>query len=133
MSECLGFITEWFDPSPQIKRRYLLKYFPAEHQIEMVDLKLKRCFLKRGPAPSDVMPSQFYVGGQVIIHSRALSIVDYADPFTRSKLAHLEPVEHVVRDRTGSVEINSTLCFPSALSIFAFPAFYVSAFEVFCA
>merc|ERR1719450_33642 len=53
----------------------------------MVDLKLKRCFLKRGPAPSNVLPSQFYVGGQVIIHSRPLSIVDYADPFTRSKLA----------------------------------------------
>ena len=76
-----------YDPSPQIKRRYLLKYFPVEHQIEMIDLKLKRGFLKRGPAPADVMPSQFYVGGQVIIHSRALSIIDYADPFTRSKLA----------------------------------------------
>ena len=85
--ECYGFIAEWFDPSPQIKRRYLLKYFPAEHQIEMIDMKLKRSFLKRGPAPANVLPSQFYVGGQVILHSRALAIIDYADPYTRGKLA----------------------------------------------
>jgi hypothetical protein len=30
------FVVEWFDPMPQIKRKYLLKYFVDQHACEMI-------------------------------------------------------------------------------------------------
>jgi len=36
--------------------------------------------------PASVKPSDFYVGAKVSIMSRLLTIVDYADPYTRRKL-----------------------------------------------
>ena len=34
--ESFLFVVEWFDPMPQLKRKYLLKYFPDQHMVEMI-------------------------------------------------------------------------------------------------
>lgn len=82
------FVVEWFDPMPQIKKRYLLKYFVQQNQAEMVDLKSKKLFLKKSPCPPEVSPDDFFIGGKVLVYSRELEIVDYGDGVTRSKLHH---------------------------------------------
>jgi nucleoside-diphosphate kinase len=85
--EVLGFLAEWYDPRPQLKRKFLLKYYSATHDAEMIEVEKHRCFLKRSKLPSTVFPSDFSVGSQVLIYGRELKILDYADPLTRTKLA----------------------------------------------
>jgi hypothetical protein len=38
--ESLLFVVEWYDPSPMMKKKYLLKYFVDQHMVEMVDVKV---------------------------------------------------------------------------------------------
>lgn len=83
---CYGFLAEWFDPQAKLTREYILKYFVKEHMLEMVDKKLNRAFLKKSPAPSTINEASFYIGATVVIHSRALKIVDYQDKTTASLL-----------------------------------------------
>ena len=53
-SENMLFIVEYFDPMPQIKKTYLLKYFPDSHAVEMVDVRTKKLFLKKSPCPPEL-------------------------------------------------------------------------------
>ncbi|GMH62839.1 hypothetical protein TrRE_jg11154 [Triparma retinervis] len=85
--EILGFVAEWYDPRPQLVKTFLLKYYSATHDAELIDIKAHRCFLKRSKLPSSVFPSDFNVGNPVLIYGRELKIVDYADPQTRKKLS----------------------------------------------
>jgi nucleoside-diphosphate kinase len=88
------FVVEWFDPMPQMKKKYLLKYFVDLHCAEMVDLKTKKMFLKKSPCPAHISKDDFYVGGKVLLYSRELDIVDYGDAKTRDRLHH--KTQHVV-------------------------------------
>jgi nucleoside-diphosphate kinase len=87
-SEVLQFVVEWYDPQPQLKRSFLLKYFVEKHMVEMVDLKLKRVFLKKSACPPEVAASDLYMGAKVLIFSRELDIVDYGDEYTSRKLCN---------------------------------------------
>lgn len=80
------FVVEWFDPMPQLKRQYLMKYFHEQHMVEMIDLKSKKLFLKKSVCPPEVTKEEFVVGGKVLLYSRLLDIVDYGDLKTREKL-----------------------------------------------
>jgi nucleoside-diphosphate kinase len=80
------FVVEWFDPMPQLKRKYLLKYFIDQHMVEMIDLKSKKMFLKKSVCPPEVSSTDFILGGKVLLYSRMLEIVDYGDLKTRDKL-----------------------------------------------
>jgi len=80
-----AFITEWLDPNAQIVWRYQLIYNLVDNTLEMYDIKNRRSFLKRTHYPS-VTVKDLYIGSTVSVYSRQLHIVDYADPFTRSKL-----------------------------------------------
>lgn len=84
----LSLVAEWFDPHPQILKRYLLKYYVASHETEMKDLTTNRKFLKRTriPASSSVSVRDLYIGGHVILFSRNLKIVDYGDEETKQLL-----------------------------------------------
>lgn len=82
------FVVEWFDPMPQMKKKYLLKYFVDQHCAEMVDLKSKKMFLKKSPCPAHITRDDFYVGGKVLLYSRELDIIDYGDSKTRDRLHH---------------------------------------------
>lgn len=80
------FVVEWFDPMPQMKKKYLLKYFVQQNQAEMVDLKSKKMFLKKSPCPPELSAEDFFIGAKVLIYSRELEIVDYGDGATQSRL-----------------------------------------------
>jgi nucleoside-diphosphate kinase len=81
------FVAEWYDPMPQLKRKYLLKYFPKQHQAELVDLKSRKLFLKKSPCPPELSVNDFYVGGRVLLYAREFDIVDFGDETTRTKLS----------------------------------------------
>ena len=61
------FVVEWFDPMPRLKRMYLLKYFVQQHQVEMVDVKSKKMFLKKSPCTEETSPEDFGIGKKVCI------------------------------------------------------------------
>uniref|UniRef100_A0A7S0SZ01 DM10 domain-containing protein n=1 Tax=Chromulina nebulosa TaxID=96789 RepID=A0A7S0SZ01_9STRA len=82
------FIVEWYDPLPQLKKTYLLKYYVDSHMVEMVDVRNKKLFLKKSPLTNDISSSEFFVGGKVLLYSRELDIVDYGDLKTRDKLQY---------------------------------------------
>ena len=86
--ETLLFVVEWFDPMPQLKRQYLLKYFVADHCAEMVDLKSKKMFLKKSPCPKEMIREEFVIGARILLYSRELDIIDYGDLRTRDRLQH---------------------------------------------
>jgi nucleoside-diphosphate kinase len=93
--DSLLFVVEWFDPMPQMKRKYLLKYFVDLNSAEMIDLKTKKMFLKKSPCPPHISKDDFYVGGKVLLYSRELDIVDYGDMKTRDRL-HFQVQQVVV-------------------------------------
>eukprot|EP00736_Rhodelphis_marinus_P013621 Rmarinus@m.14349 len=81
-----AFRAEYHDRTADIIRPYTLLYFPGEDEIEMVDMKNKRTFLKRTKAPPG-LSDQLFVGGKVEVFSRLLSIVGYADAYTEKNVA----------------------------------------------
>lgn len=99
--ETLLFVVEWFDPMPQMKKQYLLKYFPDQHMAEMIDFKSKKVFLKKSPCPPQVSKEDFYVGGKILFFSRELDIVDYGDGKTKDKLYYQQ--QQVVIVLAGSL------------------------------
>ena len=84
--QVLSFVAEWFDPHPQLLKKYLLKYFCETNEVEMKDLTTNRKFLKRTKVPSSIAQSDFFVGGTVVLFSRDLKITDYGDDTTRKLL-----------------------------------------------
>ena len=88
VDETYLFVVEYFDPMPRLKRQFLLKLFLEGMQIEMVDLKSKKMFLKKSPCPPHVTKEDFFIGGKVLLYARDLEIVDYGDLKTRDKLQH---------------------------------------------
>jgi len=88
--EVLAFVAEWFDPMPQLTKTYLLKFFPETHEVEMVDAKSRRLFLKRSKCPDTILKEEFFVGSQMVLYARHLSLVDYGDGKTRQLMAAKE-------------------------------------------
>ncbi len=84
--DSLLFVVEWYDPMPQLKRKYLLKYFYDQGMVEMVDVKTKKLFLKKSLCPAHITKDDFYIGGKVLLYSRELDIIDYGDLKTKDKL-----------------------------------------------
>ena len=82
------FVAEWYDPMPQLKKRYLLKYFTEQHMAEMIDLKSRKVFLKKSPCPDTMTKDDFYVGSKILLYSRELEIVDYGDLKTKDRFQH---------------------------------------------
>ena len=84
----LSLIGEWFDPHPQILKRYLIKYHVESNEVEMTDLTAGRRFLKRTSIPpsASISEQDCRVGGHVILFSRNMKIVDYGDEETRQIL-----------------------------------------------
>lgn len=80
------FVVEYFDPMPQLKKTYLLKYYVDQHQAEMVDVTSKKMFLRKSACPPELTPVDFFIGGKILLYSRELTIVDYGDSKTRNEL-----------------------------------------------
>lgn len=82
------FVAEWYDPLPQMKKRYLLKYFTEQHMAEMIDLKSRKVFLKKSVCPDTLSKDDFYVGSKILLYSRELEIVDFGDLKTKDRFQH---------------------------------------------
>lgn len=82
----LSFIAEWFDPQPQIIKRYLLKYHCSTNEVEMKDISTKRSFLKKTKVPPTLKQSDFTLGARILLLARDLQLMEYADSSTRSLL-----------------------------------------------
>lgn len=76
------FITEMFDQLAGIVRQYQLYYYTDDNSIEMHDIKNKKVFLKR-IINQDISLKDLYLGSDINIYSRKLTIVEYGDPFTK--------------------------------------------------
>ena len=61
------FVVEWFDPMPRLKKSFLLRYFVQQHQVEMVDLKSKKMFLKKSPCTEEIRSEDLAVGKKVTV------------------------------------------------------------------
>ncbi len=64
----------------------MLLYYPETREVEMIDIKNRRSFLKR-VRYDDIRLDQLFVGNTVTIFSRQLRILEFADDSTRSQLA----------------------------------------------
>ncbi len=82
----LSFIAEWFDPQPQIIKRYLLKYHCSTNEVEMRDIQTKRSFLKKTKIPPTLKESDFYLEAKILLLARDLRLTEYADSITRQLL-----------------------------------------------
>eukprot|EP00956_Cyclotella_meneghiniana_P032058 scaffold86357_cov74-Cyclotella_meneghiniana.AAC.4 len=79
----LGFVAEWFDPHPQIIKKYLLKYYSQTCEVEMKDLSNGRKFLKKTKASPTL-------SANILLLSRDLKLIDYADDTTRKLLEDVD-------------------------------------------
>ncbi|KAG1680831.1 hypothetical protein FOA52_008164 [Chlamydomonas sp. UWO 241] len=82
----LCFISEWLDPNSGVLWRYQLFFFKNTNEVEMVDIKNRKTFLKKTRIV-ELKLQQLFVGATVTIYSRLLKITDYGDEFTRSQIA----------------------------------------------
>jgi nucleoside-diphosphate kinase len=82
----LSFVAEWFDPHSQLLKTYLLTAHVKSEEGEMNDTKTRRKFLKRSPLPPTLGRSDFVKGSIIVLFSRKLKLVDYADKATSQLL-----------------------------------------------
>ncbi|KAM6963115.1 nucleoside diphosphate kinase homolog 7 [Aplochiton taeniatus] len=83
--ERYAFLTEWFDPSAGLLRRYQLLFYPKDGAVEMFDVKNQRTFLKRTKYDG-LQLDDLFVGNRVIVFSRQLNLIGYGDQYTANKL-----------------------------------------------
>jgi hypothetical protein len=103
-TEVWQFLIEWYDPIPQLKKQFILKYFLENHMVEMIDLKNKKIFLKKCPCPPEISSSDLFLGSKILLFSRELEIVDYGDSFTRTKLQmQLQPSLVILTSKVTSL------------------------------
>ncbi|KAL3775718.1 hypothetical protein ACHAW5_003233 [Stephanodiscus triporus] len=86
----LSFVAEWFDPHPQIVKQYLLKYHCSTNEVEMKDIQTKRIFLRKTKLPPSLKESDFFKGAKILLLSRDLKVIEYADTITRTLLESMD-------------------------------------------
>lgn len=108
VEQTLSFIVEWFDPHPQICKKYVLKLHCHTNDVEMRDIQTKRTFLSKTKLPSSLDKSDFFVGASILLLSRDLKVIDYADVATRTQLENVNErtvcvVSPTLYDQLGNV------------------------------
>lgn len=83
--ERYAFLAEWYDPRASLMRKYQLLFYPSDSSVEMYDVKNRRLFLKRSVIDG-LQVQHLFLGATINIHSRQLSITDYADERTSNLL-----------------------------------------------
>lgn len=81
-----SFDAQWFDANAQLVRKFSIRYFVEGHQIEIVDRKSNRLFLKKTSCPDSILPKDFFVGSKLLIYGRNYELTDYLDQYTRDQL-----------------------------------------------
>ena len=72
-------------PTLRSSARYQLLFYPADTTVEMIDIKNKRLFLKRSKC-EHVELKDLFIGSNVNILSRQLTITEFGDEFTTKRL-----------------------------------------------
>lgn len=85
MDERYAFLTEWYDSTAALLRRYQLFFYPKDSSVEMFDVKNQRIFLRR-TRYDGLQPDDLFVGNRVNVFTRQLCLVDYGDHYTANKL-----------------------------------------------
>ncbi len=85
-----SFVAEWLDPHSQLLKQFLLTYHVNTSEVEMNDLNTRRKFLKRTKLPPTLDQSDLVKGSTIVLLSRQLKLVDYADTATRQLLQEKE-------------------------------------------
>eukprot|EP00049_Salpingoeca_infusionum_P018969 m.359552 g.359552 ORF g.359552 m.359552 type:complete len:343 (+) comp18612_c0_seq1:236-1264(+) len=80
-----AFIAEWYDSRAELTRPYSLLVYPDSKEVEMIDNKMRKIFLRRTQADIDI--NTIFVGTRVNLLGRQLYIADYADDITRKTLS----------------------------------------------
>ncbi|TKS74823.1 Nucleoside diphosphate kinase 7 [Collichthys lucidus] len=80
-----AFLTEWYDPTAALLRRYQLFFYPKDGSVEMFDVKNQRIFLRRTKY-DDLHSEDLFIGNRVNVFSRQLNLIDYGDQYTANKL-----------------------------------------------
>lgn len=83
--ERYAFLAEWYDARASLMRKYQLLFYPSDSSVEMYDIKNRRLFLKRSLIDG-LQVQHLFIGAIINIHSRQLSITDYADDRTSNLL-----------------------------------------------
>mmetsp|Transcript_14303 Transcript_14303/g.38796 ORF Transcript_14303/g.38796 Transcript_14303/m.38796 type:complete len:381 (+) Transcript_14303:202-1344(+) len=86
MASRLCYIAEWLDSASGVVWKYQLFYYPESKEVEMVDIKNRKHFLKKIRPPPDFKEELLYLNSTVTLYSRQLKLVAYGDEFTRSKM-----------------------------------------------
>ena len=84
------FKAEWYDERSGLTKDFVLTYFinaddDNENEVSLFDIKARRVFLKRTLCKS-IKKEQLFIGSKVVVYSRQLKIVEYADKQTRLAL-----------------------------------------------
>ncbi len=82
----LSVIVSWFDPLPQLTREYLLKYWVGTNEVEMMDLKTRKLFLRRTPCPMTISLKDLYASNILLLHGRELKVEGPGDAQTAAQV-----------------------------------------------
>lgn len=78
-----SFICDYQDHIASLSRKYQLFFYPEDNSIEMFDIKNKKIFLKKIQMPT-IQLKDLFLGSEVIVYSRKLKIIEYADTYTQN-------------------------------------------------
>eukprot|EP00903_Cladosiphon_okamuranus_P011349 g10697.t1 len=84
--QAVGFSVEYYDPVADLLRTFVLTVFP-DQKVQMVSGN--KTFLSKTYA-KELETTDLYIGGTIVLFSRELSIVDYADESTRKYFEGLQ-------------------------------------------
>jgi len=86
-SASAAFVVEHDDPAIGLRRRFVLSFYESDNTVSMYDPHGKKSFLTRTVPPEKPRLDAFYLGATVVICSRPLTVIDYADEHTRRRFA----------------------------------------------
>ena len=70
----------------RLMRKFSIRYFVEPHQVEIVDSKTNRLFLKKTACPETVSSKDFFVGSKILMYGRNYELMAYLDQYTRDQL-----------------------------------------------
>jgi len=81
------FIVEWYENQAARVRQFQFFYFVNAKSLEMYDIKNRKMFLRTSLKESALSPADLYIGNNINVLGRLLTIIDYGDDYTRRKLS----------------------------------------------
>lgn len=81
-----SFKAKWFDTHAQLPRHFHVRYYVESNNVEIIDTKTNKLFLKKSECPPSLSAQDFFLGSKVLLYGRHFELLDYLDPFTAEKL-----------------------------------------------